>query len=78
MSENDTDLRMIREHCGDIAGRIRACRSRMIALQLKEQLCGELAGSCASPVVQNMLQNHVDQLINVTFDENGMNRYLEE
>lgn len=70
-------LLIIRESCGDIAGRMRACRSRQIALQLRQWLCRELAESCTSPEVRRLLENHIDELISDTFNENGMNRYLE-
>ncbi len=70
-------LLIIRESCGDIAGRMRACRSRQIALQLRQCVCHELAERCTSPEVRRVLESHIDELIRDTFDENGMNRYLE-
>ena len=77
MNEKDDALRLIQQQCGDIIARIHACRSRVIAVQLRERLCGELAQSCTSPMVQNLLKRHVDQLIEDTFDKTGMNKYLE-
>ncbi len=77
MSPEKKALSIISESCGDIEERLRACRSRQIALQLRQCLCRELAYSCTSPEMQRLLQNHIDELIKETFDENGMNRYLE-
>jgi len=75
--EDKQDLKIIQEHCGDIIERIRACRSRAIAEQLRERLCGEVAQRCPSPLVQNVLLRHVDRIIAETFDENGDNKFLE-
>jgi hypothetical protein len=77
MADLDPEIQLIQEHCGDLAARIRACRSRVIAMQLRERLCGELQQSCQSAMVQNILQHHVDKLISETFDERGNNKFLE-
>jgi len=77
MSAEKKALYIIRENCGDVAQRIRACRSRQIALQLRQCLCRELENSCTSPEMKRLLQNHINELITEIFDENGMNRYLE-
>lgn len=69
---------VIRSICGNIAERIRACRSRHVAEMLKERLCSELASQCKSEIVHNFLQHHVDELINETFDVSGNNLTLKE
>ncbi len=68
----------IQKHCGDVAARIRACRSRSVAEALKERLCSEVNTLCVSPVVHNMLMRHVDNIIEETFIAQGKNRYLED
>jgi len=69
---------IIKSVCGDIAERIRACRSRKVAEMLKVQLCNELANHCKSEIIQNLLIHHVDKLINETFDISDRNRTLME
>lgn len=78
MLDDPQSLKLIQTQCGDIRQRIQACRSRNIAEQLKKRLCGELQADCPSEMVVALLSNHVDQIINQTFDGNGKNRYLEE
>jgi hypothetical protein len=67
----------IRQYCGDIKERLLACRSRTIAVTLKERLCTELKTNCVSSMINNILQAHVDQLINEIFDHDGKNKFLE-
>ena len=78
MQDNPLSQELIRSHCGDIRQRIRACRSRHIAEQLMERMCGELRMDCPSEMVVSVLSNHVEEIINQTFDENGKNIFLEE
>lgn len=77
MADLSPDIDLIRLHCGDITARIRACRSRTVAIQLQERMCHELQQHCPSAVVQNMLSRHVERIMADTFDENGMNKFLE-
>jgi len=74
----NSQMDMINKYCGDIAERIRACRSIHIASVLKERLCSELEPNCQSEIVRQVLRRHIDQLINSTFDDKGRNIYLEE
>jgi hypothetical protein len=64
--------------CGDIAMRIKVCRSRSVAKMLKQRLCDELETNCKSDVVRQLLEQHVDQLISEVFDKQGRNKFLEE
>lgn len=68
----------IKLYCGDVDERIRACRSKKIAEQLKEHLCNELSATCRSEMIRAVLTNHVDELIKATFDQDGKNIFLEE
>ena len=68
----------IQFYCGDIKERLKACRSKSIALILKHQLCSELKIHCSSQMVQNILTHHIDELIRDIFTEDSTNRYLEE
>jgi hypothetical protein len=67
----------IRQYCGDIRERLLACRSRTIAVALKEYLCKELQTHCVSSMINNVLQVHVDQLIDEIFSPDGKNKFLE-
>ena len=67
----------VQKYCGDVVARIRACRTKKVALMLTGQICAEFSRNCASPVVQNLLQKHIDDVIQDTFDQSGKNRYLE-
>ncbi len=69
---------VIQTYCGDVTARIRACRTRKIAEQLKWRLCEELSRHCPSEMVQLILRNHVDKIIEETFDQEGNNLFLEE
>ncbi len=68
----------IQKYCGNIRDRIVACRSRSIAIALKKRLCAELQMNCESSMINNVLQEHVDNIIAETFNAQGKNRYLEE
>ncbi len=68
----------IKKYCGDIKDRILACRTRNIAIALKERLCAELEMNCMSSMINNVLNEHVDSIIAEAFDAQGKNRYLEE
>jgi len=67
----------IHKYCGDIRERLLVCRTRHIALELKKRLCSELRLNCESNMVNNVLNAHVDELINEIFDLDGKNKYLE-
>lgn len=69
---------IIRQHCGDIRERLIACRSRSVAIVLKDRLCNELQGACVSSIIKNVLEVHVDRLIDEIFDSNGKNKFLEK
>ncbi len=73
----DTE-KTIAKYCGNIRERLQACRTRNIALVLKDRLCAELQFYCASEMVNNVLLNHVDKIIDELFDENGNNKLLEK
>jgi hypothetical protein len=68
---------IIEQNCGNIKQRLMACRSRDIANALRDQLCSELRLNCESSMVNNILNTHVDHLIEEIFDQNGHNKYLE-
>ena len=68
----------IKKYCGNIRERVEACRSKEVALALKERLCSELSHDCASEMVNNVLLLHVDKIIEQVFDENGKNIKLLE
>ena len=67
----------IETYCGNIRERLEACRTRSVAVALKERLCSELRYNCESEMVNNVLTFHVDQMIAEIFDENGKNKLLE-
>jgi hypothetical protein len=67
----------IRRYCGDINDRLLACRNKTIAVALKERLCAELKTHCISSMINNVLQEHIDQLISEIFDHDGKNKFLE-
>jgi hypothetical protein len=67
----------VQKYCGDVVARIRACRNKEVALMLSGRICTEFSKNCSSPVVQNLLHKHIDDVIQDTFDRNGKNRYLE-
>lgn len=69
---------IIEKYCGDIRTRLQACRSRSVALALKERLCTELHSYCISEMVNNVLKKHVDEMIDDLFDEQGKNKLLEK
>ena len=69
---------IIVKHCGNVEERIKACRSREIAVRLKERLCDELSVHCASDMIKGSLLNFVDKLIERTFDADGHNKTLED
>lgn len=69
--------KIITENCGNIKDRLIACRTKNVAYALKERLCSELQLNCESNMVNNVLNAHVDQLINEIFDQNGKNKFLE-
>ncbi len=69
--------KIISENCGNIKERLLACRTKNVANALKERLCSELKLNCESNMVNNVLNKHVDLLINDIFDQNGSNKYLE-
>jgi hypothetical protein len=48
-----------------------------VAFALKDRLCSELQLNCESNMVNNVLNEHVDLLINEIFDQNGNNKFLE-
>ena len=73
----DTE-KTIEKYCGNIRERLQVCRTRNIALALKERLCTELQLHCVSDMVNNVLLNHVDKIIDEIFDENGNNKLLEK
>ena len=65
--------------CGNIESRIQACRSRKVALRLKNYICAELEDQCKSEIINNMLSFQVDKLIEDTFDDaTGLNKKLLE
>lgn len=72
----ENDEVVIERVCGNIAERIRACRTRHVAEMLKERLCTELVNQCQSDIIQTLLRQHVDQLIRKTFDASGNNLTL--
>ena len=67
----------IKIYCGNIRQRLLACRTKSIALILKERLCEELGKNCTSHMVNNVLKDHVDMMIREIFNEHGYNKYLE-
>lgn len=69
--------KIILQNCGNIKERLLACRSKNVAFALKDRLCSELKLNCQSNMVNNVLNEHVDQLIQEIFDQNGKNKYLE-
>lgn len=69
---------IIRQYCGDIRERLLACRSRSVAMVLKDRLCTELNDACVSSMIKNVLQVHVDRLIDEIFDAKGKNKFLEK
>jgi hypothetical protein len=69
--------KIITENCGNIKDRLLACRTKNVAYALKDRLCSELQLNCESNMVNNVLNAHVEQLINDIFDQNGNNKYLE-
>lgn len=70
--------KIIETYCGNIRERILACRSRNIAFALKERLCSELKLNCQSDMVNNVLNEHVNHLIDEIFDQDGKNKFLED
>jgi hypothetical protein len=68
---------VISENCGNIKERLMACRNKNVAFALKDRLCSELQLNCESNMVNNVLNEHVDLLINEIFDQNGNNKFLE-
>jgi hypothetical protein len=64
----ENDKAIIKNICGNVEERIRACHSRQIAEMLKERLCSELANQCKSEIIQNFLIHYVDNLIIENFD----------
>jgi len=74
---NANTEKTILTYCGDIRERLMACRTRVIAVALKERLCAELQINCLSSMVNNVMRKHVDQMIDEIFDETGKNRFLE-
>jgi hypothetical protein len=71
-------MEIISGYCGNIKERIRSCKSRKIALLLRDSMCSEFKSRCKSDIVANLLLKYSDDLIDATFDKNGMNIYLEE
>lgn len=67
----------IRKYCGNVVARLRACRSREVAVLLKQQMCDEMSQRCQSEMIRNTLERYVDKLVEETFDQNGNNKYLE-
>ncbi|OPZ71906.1 MAG: hypothetical protein BWY83_00922 [bacterium ADurb.Bin478] len=63
---------------GDLMLRIRACRSREVALMLSQQIYAEFGKACKSPMARNLLRQNMNDLIRQTFDKNGKNRFLED
>ncbi len=63
---------------GDLALRIRACRSREVALMLSQQIYVEFGKTCKSPMARNLLRQNMNDLIRRTFDKSGHNRFLED
>ena len=72
----DTE-KTIKQNCGNIKERLQVCRSKSVAIALKDRLCTELKFNCVSKMVNNVLSAHVDNIINEIFDENGKNKLLE-
>jgi hypothetical protein len=70
--------RRIEKYCGNIEKRIRACHNRDIAVALKKRLCQELDMNCKSAMVHNVLEDYADKIIQMTFDRDGKNIYLEK
>ena len=68
---------IIKDYCGDIEQRIKACRSRDVAELLKHRLCSELKRNCESTMIKDVLIDHVDKLISKMFEKSGNNKYLE-
>ena len=69
--------KVISENCGNIKERLMACRTKNVAFALKDRLCSELRLNCESNMVNNVLNEHVDLLINEIFDQSGNNKFLE-
>ncbi len=63
---------------GDLELRIRACRSREVALMLSQQIYVEFGKTCKSPMARNLLRRNMNDLIRRTFDKSGNNRFLED
>ncbi len=68
---------IINKNCGNIKERLLACRTKNVAFALKDRLCSELQLNCESHMVNNVLNAHVDRLINEIFDQDGKNKFLE-
>ncbi|MBN2411962.1 hypothetical protein JXQ31_09745 [candidate division KSB1 bacterium] len=73
----DSELSIIKKYCGNIEERIKACKNRDIAEQLRCRLCFELGENCKSEIVINVLHEYVNKIINNTFDKKGRNKTLE-
>lgn len=69
--------KIIETCCGDIRERLLACRSKTIAFALRDRLCSELKLNCESNMVNNVLNEHVDHIIDEIFDQDGKNKHLE-
>jgi len=69
--------KIIAKNCGNIKDRLLACRTVNVAYALKDRLCSELRLDCESNMVNNVLNAHVDLLINEIFDQDGKNKFLE-
>ena len=55
---------IIKKYCGNVAERIRSCRSRQTAEMLKSLLCHELQNGCSDETATAALLRKVEQLIN--------------
>ncbi len=73
----DLELSTINKYCGNIEERIKACKNRNIAEQLRSRLCFELGVNCKSEIVINVLHEYLNKIIKNTFDKNGRNITLE-
>lgn len=67
---------LIQKYCGNVAERIRACRSRQVAEILKVLLCHELQTGCDDAATAEYLKNKVDLIIHDAFTADGQNRWL--
>ena len=71
--------KIISRVCGNIEDRIQACRSKKVAMRLRNYICTELEEQCKSEIINNMLAYQIEKIINDTFDDaTGLNKKLLE